>query len=841
MGKIDFEEINSAAMGCLEGLLRDWLPGGRLEGNEYRCGSWAGQPGNSLAINIRTGKGGDFASGEMAGDPIAIYAMCFGVDMGTAAKGVASAIGMSAGDDTHKQLTKYRKLPPPPIDEDTDEKRQLKLDKIISECIPLEGTVAVQYLKNRMITGCDTNIFKFRPHPSGGGALVCIAKNEDGAIRAVQQIYLDSTGNKIHDPWQTPDKGEKPIKKRTNGYISGHPIRIPRLENTSPDTPVIVCEGPEDAMTLSLATGFEVWAACSLANISKIPYIPNKQFLIARDNDEPDSIPDKAINKAMLTLIDRGFANLLCIRAPEGIKDANELLQTSGMEAIVNMVNNAQPVRDYRDTELSNFKDSDNYGVNTMINEHENPIFETCSRYPHTDVGNAMRIKERWQNVVKWADGIGWIIYSKGKWQAHLGEFRVLHMAAITAIEIQNEIPYAGEHQKDSIRKWSKRSQGGSQINHALKLAKMYLAINSTQLDWNPFFFNCANGVIDLKTAKLLKHSSEYLLTKQSDVTYDPNAKCPTWERFLKDIFPEDLEIIPFIQRAVGYSLTGDTREQCMFILHGTGSNGKSTFLDTLQGVMADYWTKTKAEAVMDRGRNEGTAANPFITQLRGSRFVTASEFKSDRSLDESLIKEITGDEFISARNMYQAPIIFKPMFKLWMATNYKPEIRGNDEGIWRRLRLIPFKARFYDNDNADAPLSGPFKDKMLMIKLKAELPGILAWAVRGCMDWQKNGLLPPDSIKDATNEYRREMDIIGTFLEDCCLLDDSEATVSANDLYNVYKNWCEDSGHNPLAKNKFGRRLTDRNIGRSRTNIEKRYKGIKILEGKRPRSAWYR
>ena len=420
------------------------------------------------------------------------------------------------------------------------------------------------------------------------------------------------------------------------------------------------------------------------------------------------------------------------------------------------------------------------------------------------------------------------MVYSHGKWEPELADLRVIKMAKVTAMEIQRESSYVDEHIKDTVKKWSKRSQGGSAIKYALMLSQPELAVRSKMLDQNHYLFNCANGIIDLKTGRLMPHSPEHLCTKQSSVAYDPKAQCPNWMNFLKSIFPGHEELLPFIRRAVGYSLTGDTREQCIFIMHGKGSNGKSTFLDTLQSISSDYWVKTKADAFMEKERG-GSEANPFLAMLRGARFVTASETKSDRLLDESLIKEATGDSFMTVRNLHQNPITFQPQFKLWLATNHKPEIRGTDEGIWRRLKLIPFTAQFYDPEDADAPIYGPFKDKMLLAKLKAELPGILTWAVQGCLEWQKEGLNPPQIVLNATNEYRSEMDVIGSYLEER-----TERLVghilSCTDLYNNYKDWCENNGHFAMSKIKFSRRLYERGIEKGRTRTgDKGYSGITL------------
>lgn len=819
--KIDFNEVNKRALQKLESLLHDWLPAGSRIGGEYVCGGWDGAKGRSLSINLKTGKGGDFALGDLVGDPIGIYSKRFGVNRVAAALALADLLGMDRDNRIYGPLSKS--LPSSTTRKDLqvieDNKKQAKLKQIMAELVPLQGTPAQTYLMKRGIYGYNSDVFFFHPHKSGNGSLACIAKNEDGIIKAIQQVFITAEGYINH---------ALKVKKRTNGFPGGNPVRIPRRHGVNADTPIIICEGPEDGITLANATGYEVWVTCGLSFMDKIPYLASKQFLIVRDNDAPNSAADLRMHKVLYNLLERGFKNLLCARPPEAIKDANELLQKLGMQAVQEMVQQAQPLKHYQHRNLKTMPhrviDYNEYSLPPINEQSKTSIFKECALIQHTDFGNALRIQKRWAKVLRYVDGIGWSIYSQGKWDTDLAEYRVIKMATMTAVEIQQEIQYASEHMQEAIKKWSKKSQNGTQIRNALKMAQAYLAITASQLDNNPYFFNCANGVIDLKTGNLLPHKSSYLLTKQSNIAYEPNAQCPTWEKFLQQIFPENPEIIPFLQRAVGYSLTGDTCEQCMFILHGNGANGKSTFLDTLQGIMNDFWIKTKAEAFMERDR--GSDASPFLAMLRGARFVTASETKADRSLDEAVVKEATGDSFITVRNLYQNPITFQPQFKLWLATNHKPEIRGTDEGIWRRLRLIPFKAQFFDEKDHNSHAPGPFKDKLLSIKLNSELPGILAWAVRGCLDWQKYGLQTPATIQQATQEYRSEMDIIGTFLEECCDLCPDHNT-SCNEVYGIYKQWCEENGHYALSKNKLGRRIYERGFAKARS-----YKGDKAYQG---------
>jgi len=299
----------------------------------------------------------------------------------------------------------------------------------------------------------------------------------------------------------------------------------------------------------------------------------------------------------------------------------------------------------------------------------------------------------------------------------------------------------------------------------------------------------------------LLTHDRELLLTKIANVTYDPVAKCPNWLKFLDSIFEDQEgkeEIIEFLQKAIGYTLTGDISEQVIFFLYGTGRNGKSTFINTIQTILGDYGRQTGSDTFIKKHNDNGI--NNDIARLDGSRFVSAVESEEGQQLSESLVKQITGGERMSARFLRQEFFEFTPEFKVFFTTNSKPIIKGSDEGIWRRIRLIPFTVTI------------PKKkvDKYLPQKLEKEMPGILKWAVEGCVKWQKEGLKEPDAIKQATQGYREDMDILGPFINEKCTTNPL-AKVEAKMLYDEYKRWCYGSGDYELTNRQFYRAMESR------------------------------
>ena len=335
------------------------------------------------------------------------------------------------------------------------------------------------------------------------------------------------------------------------------------------------------------------------------------------------------------------------------------------------------------------------------------------------------------------------------------------------------------------------------------------------QLDTDRWLLNVLNGTIDLRTGDLREHRRENLITKLAPVIYDPEAACPVWLAFLNRIMCNNDVVIDFLQRAIGYALTGDTREQCLFLLYGTGANGKSTFIETLRAMLGDYACQTDFTTFLV---SRSDAVRNDLAALRGGRFVSAVEVESGRHLNEALVKQVTGGDAITARFLYQEFFTFLPQFKIFLAANHKPVIWGTDDGIWRRIRLIPFTETI--------PVSE--QDKNLLAKLRSELPGILNWAIEGCLAWQRSGLGEPEEIDFATEMYREESDPVGCFIEDCCEIN-PEAKTQARKLYEAFREWCEDSGELAMNKKRFGMRLEEREFKKTRIGNMRGWLGLKL------------
>jgi putative DNA primase/helicase len=445
-----------------------------------------------------------------------------------------------------------------------------------------------------------------------------------------------------------------------------------------------------------------------------------------------------------------------------------------------------------------------------------------------TDTGNGERFAAQHGGDVKYTAGLGWLHYSAGRWiPDRTGETQ--RRAKATAISINIEAGHASDdgHRKQ-LRDWAGKSESMAKRDAMIRAAQSEpeIAALAEQFDANKWLFNVANGTLNLSTGQLHPHRRGDYITKISPVAFDPQAKCPRFRAFLSAIMGNDAALVEFVQRAVGYSLTGDTREQCFFVLHGNGSNGKSTLLDTLRELLGDYGMQTKPDTLLAR-REEGI--NNDVARLRGARFVTAVETGEGKRLAESKIKEMTGGDYITARFLFKENFDFKPEFKIFLATNHKPEIKGTDDGIWRRVRLIPFNVRFW---NAERGESGPPELKannLLLEQLRAELPGILAWAVEGCLKWQRDGLTAPSAVLAATNQYREEQDVLGVFLNDCCTIGpECRATVKA--IKEAYEKWCEANGEKPVSKIALSKKLQERGFAPFKRDTIRGWRGVGIV-----------
>ena len=430
-----------------------------------------------------------------------------------------------------------------------------------------------------------------------------------------------------------------------------------------------------------------------------------------------------------------------------------------------------------------------------------------------TDAGNAQRLIKRHGQDLKFVPAWDWLVWTGQTWARD--ELKARQVALETARGIHAEAATVSDNaEQKALSDWARKSQNAQRVQAMLWCAQPELAARPEDFDREPWLLPCANGTIDLRTGEVHPHRREHFLTRACPVVFDAKAQCPEWQKFLERVLP-DRDVREYVQRFAGYSLTGSTAEQSLAFLYGSGRNGKSVFLETLGLLLGDYHTATRVDSLaVTRG---GGIPND-VAALAGARLVTVSETPEGVRLNESLVKDLTGGDTITARFLRHEFFQFKPQFKLWIRGNHKPQIRGTDDGIWRRLALVPFTVQI--------PLAEV--DPGLSERLQGELSGILNWAIEGCRAWQQSGLRPPQAVTEAVAEYRDEMDTLGEFIADCCLID-AKAKAAASQLYGAYKDWCDNSGHNPVSTTRFGLTLGERGFFKEKSGVV-RWRGIGLL-----------
>lgn len=450
--------------------------------------------------------------------------------------------------------------------------------------------------------------------------------------------------------------------------------------------------------------------------------------------------------------------------------------------------------------------------------------------YSFDDTGNAERMIDLFGDKIRYYyNESKWLIYRGGKWQADI-DGTIWKLISRSVEEMTKEENHYEEYDEQNgtemhkaFCKHLKKSRSNAAKRAAERETQHHVGITPAALDRYRELLNTPNGIIDLKTFEVTKNDPEKYMTKSTSYGYDRQAECPLWLQFLDDVFGGDQELIRYIQKAVGYSLTGLTDEQCAFFCYGTGRNGKSTFIDVIRIILGDYSVNIQPETIMVR--NQNSTANSDIARLKGARFVTGVEPNEGVRLNEGLLKQLTGDDIVTARKLFCEEFEFKPEFKLWMSTNHKPIIRGTDTGIWRRIHLIPFTVQIPENK----------VDKKLKDKLLKEAEGIFSWCIEGLKQYQKEGLQKPQAVRQALDDYRQEMDTISRFLDECTVPAPCKS-IKASELYQVYTSWCDHNGEYKLTGTKFGNEVKKK-YERKRTNIGNEYCGIDFSEDYRPYS----
>jgi putative DNA primase/helicase len=668
-------------------------------------------------------------------------------------------------------------------------------------------------------------------------------KQELGRIVA-SYPYLDEQGQHLFDVVRFEPKTFRQRRRdpATNRYVYSTAgvrrvlYRLPALLAAHPDSTIWVVEGEKDVHALE-AQGLV--ATCSSGGAGKwkgvsdyVTPLLDRDVIVIPDNDEPGRAHARDIVQSLIGVA--RFVRLLELPDLPEKGDVSDWLAIEGNDAerlcmlAESAIEQTAAPEPPADDEIYP-PGPETANVNRVHPQlwrrtHEGLAYQTLARIN----GNLKWVADfardlRGDNAWAWWNGQVWTFdagavaeiaevqrqmtaeyrdYARDLFERCGGDIKGLTAEEKAAFKFTDEIESSGFKSA-----WKMEMKTHKQIHKQIN-----------DFDRDPWLLTVTNGVIDLKTGEILDFNREHLNTKRAAIRYDSTAKAPRWRSFLYEIFAGNQELIDYIQAAVGYSLTGDTSEQCLFLCHGAGANGKSVLLEVLLSLTGEFGMDAPMSTFAAKNGNQTGASND-LAMLRGTRLVTASETNEGMRLDEALIKKVTGQDKVTARKLYQEFFSYTPQFKLWLAMNHRPSIRGVDNGIWRRIRMIPFSVVIPPDQ----------QDRDLKAKLLEELPGILNWAIEGCLRWQREGLKTPQIVLDATAEYRSEQDVIGAYLDECCEVG-TPYQVKSMDLYADYKRWAEDGNEYVLSIHAFGRRLTDRGFPTQRNGKH----GVKFRSGLR-------
>lgn len=446
--------------------------------------------------------------------------------------------------------------------------------------------------------------------------------------------------------------------------------------------------------------------------------------------------------------------------------------------------------------------------------------------YETTDAGNARLFSDHYGNDCKYVgDWRAWLTWNGKYWERDVADVVRAKALRLATKDMLTVVPTIKDDEKrTAYLKHCASSQSRFRIDNMVSLAQSFLAVRAHDLDQNGMVLNVKNGTVDLESGELRPHKREDLITKVSPVTYDQAATCPVWESFIGRIF-QDADgkarpaLVDYVQKVAGYSLTGNTSEQCMFILYGNGANGKTTFVNAISYIAGDYALRGQQSLLLSDGRGKSNSEDE--ANLFGARLVACDETAEGQRFDESKLKRLVGSGRIRARRLYENSWEFEPTHKILLDCNHLPRIAGTDLGIWRRIKPVPFLQTIPEAE----------RDGKLADKLKAEASGILNWMLEGLRKWKAEGLTEPMEVKIAVKDYKDGEDIFGRFLTECTLQGAAESARSSY-LYLRYQRWCEGNGlDHPLTAPAFSKKMTERNYEKRHTEFGTAWNGLSLLE----------
>jgi len=441
------------------------------------------------------------------------------------------------------------------------------------------------------------------------------------------------------------------------------------------------------------------------------------------------------------------------------------------------------------------------------------------------DIGNAeLFVKLHGKDVAYFRMKKDWGGYDSRRWDIESGSFIEQARAIATVRHMEALAPtLKTATDRQAMRIHAIKSGSANAVSAMIRMARDKLTVSDKHLDIDPWLLNLPNGTMDLRTGELQPHRREDHITKLAGVEFDAKAECPQWLAYLEKTFLGDQKLINYMQRWSGYCLTGTAREEKMQFLFGGGANGKTTYIEVMLSLMGEYGMKTPLQTVTNRKGDPGIPND--VARLRGARLVVCQEVKQAMTLAEEVIKDLTGNDTKTARFLHGEWFDFRPVLKLVMYGNHKPVVRGTDNGIWRRIQLVPFRHEMTDDEKIEGYSEILFRE---------EGPGILNWCLEGCLRWQVTGLMIPEAVSGATEEYREEMDVFGEFFRDYLVKGSGEKILMAHVYSGLYQPWCMETGEREMTKRQLVQKLVEMGGEKYKSNGNWYLRGIGEQKGSR-------
>ncbi len=666
----------------------------------------------------------------------------------------------------------FKKLPKDPV---------AKIAVIVEETqSDITETPVKRYLHNRGITAIPPECIGYRPNAYGKyGAMVALARDIKGSVLALQQVYLTEDGQKA------PLDIQKRTNKAVDQWASKAVVRFPGKE------PVILAEGVETALSLWQATRQETWACLGISNMAKAPLPSKSTVILARDGDAPDSKATSQIRQAVFSM--RKCGHKVGVASPPEGKDFNDVLVEDGEEAIRAAIAGVCFEEEKKEEDaphLQNVLYADEFLTMRFSGLHEENL-----RY-----------------VFLWDK---WLIWNGKCWEIDdtlAVKDACRSFVRTTSAEIMSK-PEPNINLAASVA--SAKTIGAIE---RLARADRRHAERTETWDADLWLLNTPDGTVDLKTGLLRPHDREDYCTKMTAAT--PEGECPMWMRFLNRALDGDQDMIAFCQRVIGYGLTGEVREHALFFLYGPGGNGKGVFLNTCYKIMASYAAIAPMETFV---ATQNDRHPTDLAMMRGARIVFSQETEEGQRWAKNKIANLTGGDAIPARFMRQDFFTYQPQFKLVFAGNHKPSLRTVDEAMRRRINMIPFTVIIPEEE----------RDPNLPEQFRGEWPGILKWALEGCLEWQRGGLQPPKAVRLATESYLAEEDTLQKFLDEKCFKTSQSESEEVSLLFASWKEWCAETGEFVGSIKNFSQKLEMRGYEKRQDSRTRRacFAGLRLLE----------